>query len=162
MEIVAGDVTIADVAEFVERLREIGRRHDCLVQAVDARYVAGREHLERALALADRARERGEMVAADPAMEVLLHVAGTRQIDRALELGVGVGDMTLAIVIDGEDEAAAAAAVRSLVDPLPRLPAPDEERLMSWFEIGPAERAATAASLTDLVLERVALLTVEK
>lgn len=162
MEIVAGNVTIDDVGGFVERLREIGRRHDCLVQAIDAQYVAGRAHLERALALADRARERGEMVAEDPAMEVLLHVAGTRQIDRALELGVDDGDMTLAIVIAGEDEAGAAAAVRALVDPLPRLPDPNEERLMSWFEIGTAERGATAVSLTDLVLERVALLTVEK
>lgn len=75
--------------------------------AVDARFVAGREHLERAAELASTAEERGTRVADDPSVEVLLYAAATRQISRAIDT-VGVREDTeeVGLVVQGMDVAA--------------------------------------------------------
>ncbi|WP_255192668.1 KEOPS complex subunit Cgi121 [Natronobeatus ordinarius] len=164
MWLLEGRLEIEDLDALVSRLGEIGDRHDATIQAFDARYVADRRHLERAVELADRAIERGENVARDRAVEILLYAAGRRQIDRALEMGVSEGENRVVVLVDGGDEAGAVAALEALdgFDPGTTLEALDEERLCSFFEITDAERAATDASLAELVCERVALLDVEK
>lgn len=66
-----------------------GRGVDVTVQAVDARFVAGREHLEAAAERAASAEERCVRVADSLAVEVLLYAAATRQISKAIDrLGV--------------------------------------------------------------------------
>lgn len=168
MEVVEGDVSVEGIDGFVAALGEIGDRYGVAIQALDARYVLDRAHLRRAVELADRAFERDEAIARERGVEILLYAAGTRQIDRALELGVSEGRGPAVIVVHdptGEgDEASAAAAVRDLeaVEPADTLGAYDRERVLSWFDVGEAELAATDASLSELVRERVALLTVEK
>ena len=169
MRLVEGTLTVADTDVLVKRLGEIGDKHDCAVQAFDARYVAGRDHLDRAATLADRAIERGENVARDRAVEILLYAAGRRQIDRALEMGVGEGEQSAVVLVDagdgGGDETDAAAAVEAMVDestPAVGVEHADEARLQAFFDVTDAERAATDAALADLVCERVALLDVEK
>ncbi|WP_207586477.1 KEOPS complex subunit Cgi121 [Halomontanus rarus] len=168
-------VDIADLDAFVAHLGELGERHGVTIQAFDARYVAGRDHLERAVELADRAIGRGENVARDRAVEILLYAAGRRQITRALEMGVSEGRNQAVILVDsgtdGEsrDEDAETAALEALEEelsgsltPEPTLETVDERRLCEFFEITDAEREATDASLEELVCERVALLEVEK
>lgn len=164
MRVVTGTATIEDVDGFVERLAAIGERHGCAVQAFDARYVAGREHLERAVALADRAFERDENVARDRSVEILLYAAGRRQIDRALEMGVDEGVARVVVVIDGDDEDGAAAALDDVIVVEGWEPGAyaDPGRIAEFFGITDAERAATDATLAELVCERVALLDVEK
>lgn len=162
MEIVFGRVGIPDVDAFLGQVREIGDRSGSAVQAIDARYVAGTDHLEAAVTLARRARERGEAIADDPALEILLYAAGTRQIDRGLTIGVSEDTDVAAIVIDGGDEEAAAADVRDTVVAEETDPDPDLDAITGWFDITEAERGATDASLEDLVRERVALLTVDR
>ena len=169
MELVEGEATVEDVGEFVTWLDGIGDDHGCTVQAFDARAVVSHAHLARALELADRARERGEAVARDRGVEVMLYAAGRRQIDRALELGVreGRGPVVVVVAADGADdptraERAAASAVAEEVDPGETLEHYDPERVRSYFDITDAELAATDAGLEALVLERVALLDIEK
>jgi KEOPS complex subunit Cgi121 len=162
MRLVEGIAHVDRVDEFVATLADISEETGATVQAFDARYVVSRAHLERALAFADRARERDDAIARDRAVEVLLFAAGRRQIDRALRMGVNEGDSPVVVLVDGGDERAATAAVAALLDPADTLGGYDEELVCAFFEIGEAERAATDASLADLVLERVALLEVEK
>ena len=166
MAVVEGVAEIEDVDAFVARLGEIGAAHDCAVTAFDARYVVGRAHLDRAVELADRARERGEAIADDHGIEILLYAAGRRQIQRALEMGVSAGECPVVVVVhDREgagDERAAAAAVRTALDPAETLGDYDEARVREFFDVGDAELAATDAGLPALVRERVALLPVEK
>jgi KEOPS complex subunit Cgi121 len=164
MELVEGRTTVEDVEKFVARLNEIGDEHDCTVQAFDARYIVSRHHLERALALADRAWERGEAVARERAVEILLYAAGRRQIERALELGVSEGEQSVVVLVAGQDgaEREAARAIGELLDTAETLGAFDEERVRAFFDIDDSELAATSRSLADLVCERVALLDVEK
>ncbi|WP_435099166.1 KEOPS complex subunit Cgi121 [Halarchaeum sp. P4] len=170
MRLVEGTAEVENVDAFVGELGDVGETHDCAVQAFDARYVAGRAHLESALEHAERAFERGENVARDRAVEVLLYAAGRRQIRRALTMGVDEGE-TPAVVLVAADpgvrdpdavEAAAANAVKERLAPGGGLEAREDERVCEFFDVGTAERAATDASLEDLVRERVALLDVEK
>jgi KEOPS complex subunit Cgi121 len=165
MEVVEGRATVEDVEKFVARLGAIGDEHDCTVQAFDARYIVSRAHLDRALSLADRTRERGEAVARERAVEILLYAAGRRQIERALELGVDEGEGPVVVLVaanEGNGERAAATAVSDLLEPADTLGAFDDERVREFYDIGERELAATDAGLASLVLERVALLDVEK
>ncbi|THE65717.1 KEOPS complex component [Salinadaptatus halalkaliphilus] len=176
MELVECRLAVDDLDTFVAILGDVGDRHGVTVQAFDARYVADRRHLERAVELADRAIDRGENIAHDRAVEILLYAAGRRQIDRALEMGVAAGETRAVVLIDadptleaegdaGTDEPAALEAVADLDAVLTREPTlefVDESTLCAFFEITDAERAATDASLPTLVRERVVLLEVEK
>lgn len=163
MRLVEGRAEVDDVEGFVGELAAIGESHGALVQAFDARYVAGRAHLEAAVRSARRAIDHDDAIADDPAVEVLLYAAGRRQIDRALTIGVQPGGGPLVVVVDGGDEAAAATAVAAHLKPADVLQtARDERAIESFFEIGPDERDATDASLEDLVVERVVRLAVEK
>ena len=176
MELVEGRVAVGgerfpDTGAFVEALSAVGAEHGVTVQAFDARYVLSRCHLERALELADRERERGTAIARDRAVEALLYAAGRRQIDRALAMGVGEGETPVVVLVDDPEgrvgderapERVAAAAVGDLLDPAETLGAYDPELVCEFFDIGAAERDATDADLETLVLERVALLVVER
>ncbi|MUV90635.1 KEOPS complex component [Halapricum sp. CBA1109] len=165
MEVVECHITVEGIEDFVADLGAIGEEYGVAVQAIDARYVVDETHLRRAVELADRAFDRGEAIARERSVEILLFAAGTRQIDRALELGVEAGEHPAVVVVAGEgDEAAAAAAVRALdsVSPAATLGDYDGARVRSWFDVGEAELAATDAGLAELVHERVALLTVER
>jgi KEOPS complex subunit Cgi121 len=155
-----------DVDALVAELDEVASEYDVTVQAFDADLVVDRRHLERAVELADRERARGEGIARDRAVEVLLYAAGRRQIDRALEMGVGPGATRAVVLVaaddEGGDEAAAAEAVRSLLEPAETLGDYDVERVRAFFDIGDAELAATDADLPALIRERVALLVVNR
>lgn len=166
MQVVEGRARVADVDDFVGRLGAIGDEHDVVVPAFDARYVVDREHLERAVALADRAFEREEAIARDRAVEILLYAAGRRQINRALAMGVGEGESPVVVVVhdpsgDG-DEDGGSAAVADLLEPGETLGDYDEAFVREFFDVGEAELTVTSGDLADLVRERVALLTVER
>ncbi|QSG01384.1 KEOPS complex subunit Cgi121 [Natranaeroarchaeum sulfidigenes] len=170
MELLEATIVVDDVDAFVETLAEIGEEYDCTIQAFDARYIAGREHVERARTLADRAIERGENVARDRSVEILLYAAGRRQINDALEMGLEAGDNEAVVLIDGQRESADEAGTVTALRERLELTAgqtlatehADETLLREFFDIGAAELAATDASLAELVRERVALLDVEK
>lgn len=169
-ETVTGAGRFPDVDAFVTALDEVAERHGVTVQAFDARYVVSRRHLARALELADRERDRGDGIARERAVEVLLYVAGRRQIDQALELGIGVGETPTVVLVDapedGSDERdterSAATEVRALLDRAETLGYYNEDWVREYYDVGQAELAATDASLEELVLERVALLVVER
>lgn len=163
MRLVEGWADVDDVEAFVDELTTVGEAHGTVVQAFDARYVAGREHLEAAVRSARRAREHDDAIADDPALEVLLYAAGRRQIDRALTIGVDGGGGPVVVVVDGGEEAVAVDAICELLEPAETLAAArDEAAIREYYDIGETELATTDASLEDLVIERVALLAVEK
>ena len=162
MEIVEGIVTIEDVDAFVDDLRRIELESGAAIQAFDARYVVGHRHIERAVELAERAADRGEAIARDQSVEILLYAAGRRQINRAFEMGVSEGACPVVAVAVGGDEAGAADALTALLEPAETLGAFDETRVREFFEISDRELAAADATLEDLVCERVALLVVER
>jgi len=162
MHLVEGVAHVESVEAFVEELERVATTHDTTVQAFDARYVVDREHLERAVELATRERERGEAIVRDEGVEVLLYAAGRRQIHRALEMGISEGACPVVVVVVGGDERAAVAAVENLLDQKETLGECDSERVRSFFEVSDRELEATAGTLADVVHERVAMLVVER
>ncbi|MEF8856301.1 MAG: KEOPS complex subunit Cgi121 [Haloplanus sp.] len=165
MRLVEGYADVDDVDAVLDDLNGVASTHGVTVQAFDARYVVGRGHLERAVELADRAIARGENVARERGVEILLYAAGRRQIDDALEMGIREGRTPVVVVVSGIDESAerdAAAAVGDLLDPGSTLDAIDAERVRAFFDVTEAELGAVDGDLTDLIAERVALLDVEK
>ena len=183
MEVVEGTARIDDVEAFLGKLDAVADEHGVTIQAFDARYVVGREHLERAVELATRAIDRGEAIAREEGVEILLYAAGRRQINRALEMGVAEGKWpVVAVVVDTDRESpggdpaddessagdstdrerAAAADLREHLDPAETLGTYDEPRVCEFFGVTDGERKATAGDLADLVCERVALLVVER
>ncbi|KAB7515240.1 KEOPS complex component [Halosegnis rubeus] len=170
MELVEGVATVGgerfpDTDAFVDRLTDIGVEYGVTVQAFDARYIVGERHLARAMRLADRERDRGDAIARNRAVEILLYAAGRRQIRRALDLGVSEGETPAVVLVASEgatgNEPGASEAVTRLLDAQPTLGDYDPERVRAFFDIGAAEAEATDATLADLVLERIALLVIE-
>lgn len=149
------------VEDFVAALDEVGAT-ETAVQAFDARYVAGKRHLETAVEHANRSMASGENVANDRAVEILCYAAGRRQISQALEMGVGAGTTPVLVVVDGPDEDAVAERVESLLGAGEAFGLSDPERIATFFQVTDRESEATDASLQALVCERVALLDVEK
>lgn len=153
----------SDHAAFFEDLRAVGADTACLIQAVDARYIAGPRHVQTAVEHTRRALETDRQIAEEPAIELLLYLAGTRQIDTAVTIGIEAGTATEAvIIIDGTNEQPAKDQVTALpaVTPTP-VSMGEEQTLQSWFGIPDTERETTDASLELLVCERVALLAAE-
>lgn len=155
-----GMPTYEDLEAVLGELQEIGGEYDVLLQAFDARYVAGEDHLRAALEHAERSMARGENVADDLAVETLCYAAGRRQIEEAMTMGLAAGEAEVIVLLAGERADRAAEAVRDLLDTGPV--EPDEAVIMEFFGITPPERAASTQSLSALVEERVALLDVEK
>ncbi|MEZ3142287.1 KEOPS complex subunit Cgi121 [Halobaculum sp. MBLA0143] len=187
MERLTGTERIEDLDDTLAAVDRVADTTDCTVQGFDARYVADETHLRRALTLADRAFDRGENVARDRGVEVLLYAAGRRQIDRALEMGLSEGETPVVYLVaargtdedadgstdrdDGtadEDDGTAEReheAVRRLRERSSFTPGevtPDSDRLRSFFDVSDRELAATDGTLAAVVHERVALLDVEK
>lgn len=153
-----GDFSSLD--EFLSFLEAVGEGRDVTIQAFDARYVAGEEHLSAAVEHARRAMDRGTNVADDLAVEILCYAAGRRQIDQAMKMGLSEGEHEVVVVLDGPDAAAASVEIQERVEHAD--PASDETVLRSFFGVSDRELAATDADLETLVVERVALLDVEK
>jgi KEOPS complex subunit Cgi121 len=162
MQVIEGTANVEDIDRFVARLDAIADDHGATVQAFDARYVVGRAHLARAVEVARRERERGNAIADDPGVEILLYAAGRRQIRDALEMGVAEGTSPVVAVVVGGDETQAATDLRHLFEPAETLGEYDPERVRSFFDISEQELDATAGGLADLVCERVAMLVIDR
>ena len=167
MNTVATTTTVDDLDRFLAAIASISEATGATIQCFDADYVAGERHLRRAVDLAERARQQGTAIADDPAVEILLYAAGRRQINNALAMGVDVGESSVVGVVTGGDEAAAERQLRELLgtttlDDSDSVELGDKETLRSFFDIGDAELAVVDGDLERLILERVALLDVEK
>ena len=180
VRLVAGTFAIDDLDDFLADLDGIAAETGAVVQAFDADLVVSAAQLSEAARLAARAIARGEAVARDPGVEIMLYAAGSRQIDRALELGVSEGERAAVVVVadfgdaSGADRPvadldAAVDAVRKLAVDAVADPAAagfpvafDEDRVREFYGVTDRELAATTGDLADVVRERVALLDVEK
>ncbi|KPN30276.1 KEOPS complex Cgi121-like subunit [Halolamina pelagica] len=167
MRLLDGRATVDDLDAFLATLDDVAEATGTTVQAFDADYVVSAAHLQRALDRADRAIARGENIARERAVELLCYAAGRRQINRALEMGVGEGANRVVVLVDSPagDEAAEAEAVERLREHVTEasvLGEHDEATVRTFFDVSDAELDAVEGDLTELVLERVALLDVEK
>ncbi len=78
---------------------EVLKRYN--IQLMNARNLAGREHVEFAVEQARRAFERGENISGDFLIEVLVRASATRQINVAIQR-LGIGDTTEVVAVAEE------------------------------------------------------------
>ena len=158
---------ITDKKAFLSRVHAATDRHRTRIVCFDADKIAGRRHAEKALVLAHRAESEGTMIANSFEMEALLYAAGTRQCSIAVPFGIHEGENRLYVCCCPDVPAAwqdLAACMAFVPEPPQDLSLEKAARLARLFDITPDEIAAAggAERLTDLVLERVALLEVSK
>lgn len=162
IRILEGTVVIDDPEEFLKKIRKISEKTGMIIQALDADKLAGEEHIRFAVSKAIRSFGAGTNIANDISKEIMLYAAGTRQINRAMKLGVHKGKNNIVIIAMGES---------------PDLSCFDEiipgqvlgyreskkETLMDIFNITKDEIDAVGADkIPELVLERVALVDVTR
>jgi len=169
IHIISGSATINNTEEFIHQLNKISMRYDVVIQAVDADLVAGSKHLIAAVERATRSFSEKSNIANDLGMETLLYVAGSRQIEKALQFGVKKGCNNIALLIISQGEKNIDCVEQELKKLISERPCVAEytiskkEKLMSAFNITQEEIVAAGEDkIPDLVLERVALRNIVK
>jgi KEOPS complex subunit Cgi121 len=162
IQILEGTVFIENKELFLKKIKEISTGKNLAIQALDADKLAGKEHLIFAIEKALDSFRKGTNIANDLAKEIMLYAAGTRQINRALKIGVHDALNNLAIVAVGE---MIDLSVFDGVTPCNVLQyrGSKNSALMDIFNITEEEiQASGADKIPELVLERVALVDVMK
>ena len=160
------EARVQDPAVLLNNVREIADRMNTCIICFDADRLAGRRHAEVALSRAHRSVCSGKAIANSFEMEALLYAAGSRQCSVAVSFGLHAGENHLYVCCCP----APAGIWDELTGLLHFCDEPDTEispakaaRLMDLFGIALDELAAAGTGrLQDLVLERVALLEVNK
>lgn len=153
---------------WMRELQRTAGSMDLSAQAMDAGAACGRVHLESALLHARRAFERGNNMARTLWVEWVLCAAGVRQVDVAFQrVGIRPGTDKFAILLLSEDGTIADGIGDAFLDKL-GLERDDDvlecsEDALQRLGVGKAELAAVPTDRwTDLALERVALLDLER
>jgi len=166
-EIFCGYATIMDVKQMMNRITEITREHGPVIQIVDGDFVAGEAHVRSAVYKAIRSMNAGEAITSSLGLEILLYLAGTRHISKALEIGVKEGKGRVYLIIIGDE---VSEGVKAEIFELLSFQGQDfirssenKEQLMTFFGITEEEiGVADEDKLEMLVIERGALLEVLK
>lgn len=162
IQIVEGTAFIDNTEKFLQKLKKISKDKNMVLQALDADKLAGEEHVRFAVQKAINSFKMGRNIANDLAKEIMLYAAGTRQISKAMRLGVHNGKNNIALVAVGE--APDLSAFDEIV-PENVLQYNDSKKntLMDIFNITEEELEAVGEDkIPELVLERVALVDVIK
>lgn len=95
MRVLQGVIVVENVQEFLRKLNDSG----CQTTFINADYVADLSHVEFAAQKAIRAWNEGRRISRSLTMEILLYAAATRQIWKALELGLKEGRNEVVAVV---------------------------------------------------------------
>lgn len=161
IQILEGTIFIEDIEKFLRKIKQISKEQNIVLQALDADKLAGEEHLRFAVEKAINSFKTGRNIANDLAKEIMLYAAGTRQISRAMKLGVHNGNNNIAVVAIGEADLSEFDEITP--EPVLRYNKSKKAALMDIFNITEEELEAVGEDrIPELVLERVALLDVIK
>ena len=102
VEILGFTGTIESIPKTLEQIDNI--RNSCcdvgIIQLMNADAIAGKEHLQQGTVHAIKAFERGENLAKDLGIEILIRTSAQRQISKAFNiLGLKEGKMNIAVVM---------------------------------------------------------------
>lgn len=162
IRILEGEIFIEDIEMFLRKIKEKRKSKDTVILALDADKLAGEKHLKFAIEKAMNSFKTGRNIAKDPGKEIMLYAAGTRQINRAMKIGVHNGKNNIALVGIGND------IDLSVFDEITsgnvlKYDQSKNRVLMDFFNITDEEiKAVGVDKVPELVLERVALVDVMK
>lgn len=151
---------VGNFQEFMQMINDLNL--ECTVQLMDARAVAGKEHVFNAAIHALNAFKREENIAKDLGLEICLRASAQRQISRALDvLGIKAGEMDICVVVVGcnEDVMEKIEGVIGKRDDV--VLEPDENIIKELYDIQDTEIEA-AGTISRVLMERTALLIIDK
>jgi KEOPS complex subunit Cgi121 len=158
---------IEDRQAFLAHLQSIGRDFGISIVCFNADVMAGWHHAEAAVRFARRSWDGGNAIANTFEMEALLYAASSRQCNVAFKFGIHEGENHLFVCCEPGGTEGAWNALSALIeyvdtDIFESMDQEKRERLADLFGITPLELESvdTGTTVTDLVLERVALLQV--
>lgn len=162
IQIIEGTIFIDDKEKFLHKLNKISEDNGIVIQAFDADKLAGEEHIRFAVKKAIDSFKAGRNIANDLAKEIMLYAAGTRQINRAIKLGVHNGENNIVLVAVG-DVIDLSAFNEITPKHVLQYDSSKNDALSDFFNITEEElKAAGADKIPELVIERVALVDVMK
>lgn len=162
IRILEGTIFIEDIEMFLVKIKEIMKSEDVVILALDADKLAGEKHLMFAIEKAMNSFRTGRNIANDIGKEIMLYAAGTRQINRAMKIGVHKGKNNIALVGIGKDIDLTGFDEITPGNVL-QYDGSKDQVLMDMFNITEEEiKAVGADKIPELVLERVALVDVSK
>jgi KEOPS complex subunit Cgi121 len=162
IHILEGTIFIDDVEGFLDKIKKISKEKNITIQALDADKLAGEKHIRFAVEKAMNSFKTSTNIANDLAKEIMLYASGTRQISKAMRLGIHKGKNNIALVAVGKEPNLSAF---NEIKPKPVLEYNEskKEAVMEVFNITNEEiEAVGEEKISELVLERVALVDVIK
>lgn len=102
VKILGYEADIQSISETLDKVNSLKEKNNDngLIQLMDAKAIAGKKHLEHGIIHAIKSFERGENLAKDLGIEILLRTSGQRQISKAFNiLGLKEEKMNIAIVM---------------------------------------------------------------
>ena len=154
-----------DIKQMLKTVEKVSKELGIELQLVDASKVYGKEHLELAAQKAIRAFEEDRNFGKTLAVEVLLYASGKRQISEAIKfMGLHDGIEKIgAIAIAGRGKNVPVELPRMLGLERDDKVLEGSDDVLVAFGIGPqAKKGIPKDRWGDLVLEKVALLDIEK
>lgn len=160
-------MSTTDPKLIIQKLEEIDRMRGTVSQVFDASSIAGPKHLIHAARLAITAGDSGRGLADSLKMDLVCWVAGERRIGEALrKVGLRPDGREIAFLVLGDSTQRVRAALTDIFklgakrdDKLLELSPKKGKKLKQRFLI--SQKELDIAPIGDLVLERVALLSLE-
>lgn len=157
LEIYGFRANIDSVGDTLSKINEI-KKDDEIIQLLNADAVASKNHIIHGVNQAVVAFDRGENLAKDLSVEIVLRCSAQRQISKAFKiLGLSEGEMNLCAVLLNCDD---------YINELESLFARDDsvliadvEKLMEIYKISDIE--IENMSVEDIIIDRITKLTVD-
>ena len=157
IKILGFKASINSIEETLDLINSI-KDDDEIIQLVNADSIVSRNHIIHGVNQAFLAFNRGENLANDMSVEIVLRCSAQRQISKAFEiLGLKKGNMNLcAILINSKDYTKELSSFFTLDN---SVLTPDNENLISIYQI--TEKELEIMSLEDIIIDRITKLTVD-
>ncbi|PWR72254.1 KEOPS complex subunit Cgi121 [Methanospirillum lacunae] len=158
---------VTENKDFLQKLRALGKKSKCSLICVDRNSVAGRRHVEAALHFAFRSFKSDSPISRSLEVESLLYAAGTRQTGLIGPFGVkpGENECYLCLIPPSDEAEKELHEFMDFVDHenWEEISSEKLQCLQKLFGISENELQITGIErITDLVLERVALLNINR
>lgn len=157
LKILGFTTTIDSVGETLNQIEEIKKEGE-IIQLLNADAVASKNHIIHGVNQAFLAFERGENLAKDLSVEIVLRCSAQRQISKAFKiLGLKEGKMNLcAVLINCDDYTGELSDLFVYDESVLR---PDFDKLKEIYKISDAELESMAVE--NILIDRITKLTVD-
>lgn len=149
--------SIDSVGDTLDKVNSI-KGDDVIIQLLNADSIVSKDHIIHGVNQAFLAFERGENLAKDISVEIVLRCSAQRQISKAFKmLGLKEGEMNLcAVLIDSEDYSKDFSSFLIRDDDVLL---PDNDKLIEIYKISDAE--LQNMSIEEIIIDRITKLAVD-